>query len=276
MIYTIPNCGRVSPTTDFDGDGRGVIWIFEKPRPNAVYFMGVDAAVGIVGWDRLCRTENDHKTDNGVIEIIRQGRNGAPDVQVAEYAGPIDPECLADRANALGRLYAGNDENNQCMACVEVYPGPGGLTQQRLIHHYGYTNLWIPRYINVLASQAPRNVVGFTSSTRTRRDLWLRSKKHIIQGGLVIHSPWLVEEMADCQPDDWMLNETARAKYGKHDDRVIATFLACLAAHDWSWDTETKQEKVETGEPRNWQASDMGIEEMYAQWEERWEQLTEA
>lgn len=276
MIYTVANCGSLAPAENTGHDPRGVLWLFERPRPNANYFMGVDAAVGIIGWDRLCRTQNDYKTDNGVIEVVRRGINGAPDCQAAEYAGPIDPEALADRANLLGRLYGGNDESGQALACVEVYPGPGGLTQQRLIHRYGYTNLWVPRYVNVLAGQGPRNVVGFTSSSNSRRDLWLRGKKHIINGGIVLNSPWLIEEMADCQPDDWRLNETARAKYGKHDDRVISMFLALLAAHDWSWEIETRQEKVEVGGPVNWQASDIGAEAMLEAWEDRWEQLTEA
>ncbi len=79
--------------------------------------------------------------------------------------------------------------------------------------------------------------------------------------------------MADCQPDDWMVTETARAKYGKKDDRVVALLLAIYAAHDWDWDVETVKEEVVLKQV-DWQKSAITLEDQQAAWEERWDQIS--
>ncbi len=276
--YHIPRCGNISPLNDheIDWDPRGILWTWEDPKPNAYYVMGVDPTRGIVGWDRTLRKEDDAKTDNGAIQVIRIGKNERPDVQVAEYAAPIDAEDLGDVANAIGRMYGGDNEDGQALAIIEVWPGPGEPTQRRMISHYGYTHLYVPiRFANTLTPESGRNTVGWVSNQRSRRDLWIRGMKHVVQRKIRINSPWLVEEMADCQADDWMVTETARAKYGKHDDRVVALLMAIYAAHDWSWEYETEKVEVHPGTGSNWQASDIGVEDLMTAWEDRFSELSE-
>jgi hypothetical protein len=154
--YTISPGGRVYPIPvadlEYDNplqDPRGIIWLWEPPHSRANYVMGVDPTFGITGWDRAFRTQDDKRVHNGAIELIRVG-NGlpgmddfSPDVQVGEYAAPIDPEDLADVANLLGRLYSGRDEDGQSLSIVEVHPGPGLVTQRRLINTHGYTNHFV-------------------------------------------------------------------------------------------------------------------------------------
>jgi len=280
--YFVSNCGKLEPRnleTGFELDPRGIVWIFEPPKPGASYFMGVDPARGIVNWDRKLRLQDDDRTDNGCIEVVKKGNweRGIPDVQVCEFAAPIDAEELADVANAIGRVYGGNNEDGQAMAIIEVWPGPGEPTQRWMISHFGYTNLYVPvRYANTLTPERGRNVVGWVSSQRSRRDLWTRGMKHIIQERLLINSPALAEEMADCQADDWMASDTARARWGKHDDRVVAMLLAIYAAHDWSWEIETIKSEVTSGGSIDWQKSDCTVEEMYDAWNERFSQLLES
>ncbi|KKK58258.1 hypothetical protein LCGC14_3046250, partial [marine sediment metagenome] len=88
----------------FDGDPRGILWIYEQPQPNADYVVGVDPTLGLSSWTRYARTRDDVDTDNGAIEVIKVGKL---DVQVAEYAAPINALDLAEAANAIGRLYKG-------------------------------------------------------------------------------------------------------------------------------------------------------------------------
>lgn len=276
--YHIPKCGHLAPLEryELDEDERGIIWLWEPPSPGGVYFMGVDAANGIVGWTRQFRRDDDRETDNGVVEVYRYYDGRKPDMlQVAEFAAPVDPEELADVANALGRTFAGRNEDGQCMCIVEVYPGPGGITQKMMIHKYGYTNLWVPRYVDTLAPQAPRNVVGFHSNVKTRRDLWIRSSKHMITKRAELRSPWLIEEMANCSPDAFQL--TGRAAEGLHDDRVIASMLSIYAAHDWGPDVETEVVEVREGEqPTSWQATDISSSRMYDAWEDRFADLLDS
>lgn len=259
---------------DLDLDPRGIAWMFEEPSTRATYVMGIDPTVGITNWDRSLRTRDDVKTDNGAIEIIRVGRNGAPDVQVCEYAAPIDPEDLADVANALGRLYSGADENEQCLCIIEVYPGPGLLTLRKMINHYGYTHHFIWKYLDTMSTK-PTNSLGWTATPKTVRDLWIRGSRHINRGGIRILSDYFVEEMTDAEQDT--LKMTAKAIFGRHDDRLRALLMAVWAAHDWSNQIETEEHShVEpNAEPREWQSSDISAERMLEAWEDRFAQISE-
>jgi hypothetical protein len=284
--YTISPGGRVYPIPvadlEYDNplqDPRGIIWLWEPPHPRANYVMGVDPTFGITGWDRALRTQDDKRVHNGAIELIRVG-NGlpgmddfSPDVQVGEYAAPIDPEDLADVANLLGRLYSGRDEDGQSLSIVEVHPGPGLVTQRRLINTHGYTNHFVWKTQDAMS---PRQTayLGWVASPRTVRDLWVRCRHHILKGGFEARSPWLVEEWQDAEGDVFWQHDK---KYlAHHFDRTRAVNMALWAAHEWTFDVETKPSKVEEGGKRaSWQASDMSEEGLMDAWEERWEEIGE-
>jgi len=276
MNYTIQGRHQVRQLSDLDcdHDARGIVWMYEEPNPRATYVMGIDPTVGLTGWDRALRTEDDTKTDNAAIEIIRVGYEGRPDVQVCEYAAPIDPEDLADVANALGRLYAGREEEEQCLCIVEVYPGPGLLTLRKMIDHYGYTKHFVWSYLDSAAPKLTKQL-GWTASPKSVRDLWIRGSRHINRGGVVIYSPEFVEEMTDCETDPTKM--TAKAIYGRHDDRVRALLMAIWAAHASSGQIETEiRSRVELGVPAaSWQASDMSLDRMYEAWDDRFAELSD-
>src|SRR5438067_11441753 len=106
QAYHIGNKAALTPVDfqefgrrDIEMDPRGIVWMFEPPLRGAAYCMGIDPTMGITGWDRRLRGENDNKVDNGCIQIIRVGTETDPDVQACEFAAPIDSEDLADVAN---------------------------------------------------------------------------------------------------------------------------------------------------------------------------------
>lgn len=274
--YHIPKCGLMEPVEEdeLDLDPRGLIKMFEPPHPKATYVMGIDPTVGITGWDRNLRTQDDYKTDNAAIEIIRVGNAHTPDVQVCEYAAPIDPEDLADVANMLGRLYTGRADDNQCLCIIEVYPGPGLLTQRRMINEYHYYSHFIWKYLDTLTSK-PTNSFGWTSTPKSVRDLWIRCSRHIKMHNIRLNSPWLVEEMCDCEMD--MIKMAGKAAYGKHDDRVRAIMMAIWASHDWSQALDlSDQHGVEKGDKMpNWQSSDITLDAMMDAWENKFADLQE-
>jgi hypothetical protein len=274
--YTIQGTNHLEllPSTMLDQDPRGICWMFEEPNPRATYVMGIDPTVGITNWDRTLRTEDDTKTDNGAIEIIKVGRMGKPDVQVCEYAAPIDPEDLADVANVLGRLYSGQSDDEQCLCIIEVYPGPGLLTLRKMINAHGYTNHFVWKYLDSMTTK-PTNVLGWTASPKSVRDLWIRGSRHINRGGIIIRSDYFVEEMTDCVQDP--IKMAAKAAYGAHDDRMRALLMAVWAAHDWNSQIETdSHSRVEVGSvPTNWQQSDISSDRMFEQWEERFSEIAE-
>ena len=268
----------VQPPDGFDdGDPRGLVWLYEPPSPRATYVMGIDPTQGRTGWNRYSRGEDDTNTDNGAIEVIRVGTGEPgslkfkPDTQVAEYAAPIDPYDLAKVANALGRMYGGNDEDGQALCITEVYPGPGGPTQRTMMETYGYTHMYRWQYLDTgMPAERSKFDFGWYSTKQSMQHLWTKGLRYIHHKRLVFKSPYLVEEFADCEMDlVRMRGEAARG----HDDRVMACLLAIWAAHNWSFEIEPVTSHVEQGPVVEWQSTDISQERMLTAWEERWSEL---
>ena len=257
---------------EWDEDPRGLIWVWEEPLSNATYLLGIDTAVGITGWDRSLRISADVKTDNAVIQVLRSGLGRKPDVQVAEFAAPIDHYDLAKVTNFLGRYYAGNAEDGQALACIEMNNG-GWATHETLVNRYGYLNFPVWTKIGQGLTARPTQIYGWWSNRQTRRDLWIKGMRHINGRQLVVNSPWLVEEMTDCTWDNF-LAMTARGSYGNHDDRVCSMLIAIWYAHEWSLELNPPEDDklVVAGGPE-YQASDMTYEEMNDAVNDRWESL---
>jgi len=250
-------------------DPRGLLLMFEPPVANATYMMGGDPTVGITGWSRALRTEGDHKVDNGALEVFRVdaikllffGKDGQPeidpqtkaqrwiyrDLQVAEYAAPVDAVELARVANLLGRIYAG-DAEDQCEFIYEAYPGPGMLTTQELLR-LGYGNLWMWEYIDSAAEQTNR--VGWRSSRESQKLLWYRSRRHLMERRAKIVSPYLVSEYSNAVIDVDKMR--AKAAYGSHDDRLQAANMCFWAGHRWTYDAERTNEPVTDKPEVDWQ-----------------------
>lgn len=263
----------LEPVDSFDQDSRGIIWVWEEPRPNANYVVSCDPSYGLAGWNRALRTEDDEKTDNCAVEVIRCGTRGKPDVQVAEYAAPIDAEDAAAVVNFLGRMYGGANEEGEALVIIEVQPGPGLLTQRQLINHFGYSNLFVWQHLDRMEMK-PTLSYGWYSSRQSRQALWIRGTRHINQHKIILNSPWLIEEMTDCVLDNF-LSFTARAQWGAHDDRIVALLMGIWAANEWNF--ENAPEEAAKPEPANaapWQASDISYEEMQDAWQEKFARLT--
>jgi len=259
-------------------DPRGIIWIWEAPKRVASYVIGVDTSRGIVNWSRHMRTENDHKVDNGVLSVWRIGERGEPDVQVAEFAGPIPGEDMAEIGNFLGRLYRGREED-MCTQIIETWPSSSGISyQERLYHEFGYHNLW--RRIVSGSMQWARDF-GWEANGKTLQDLWSRTlrrfqffdgkrdKDNVFGGRMktVVRSPWLIEEMRTCETDPEKMK--GKAEYGCHDDRVRAAQLAIYGAHDWTTMDFFEEEEAKTmaekrsGKHGDWQSRDYSVEDMH-------------
>lgn len=253
------------PWEEIKKDPRGILLMWEPPRPGAKYIMALDPTQGITGWSRATRTDGDHKTDNGAIEIfhvdgarelcwkIENGQKVADmdlstgrqriryrDVQVAEFAAPCDAVEIARVANVLGRIYAGAEED-QCELIHEAWPGPGILTTQELLR-LGYANLWMWEYIDSAVEESNR--IGWRSTRESQKLLWFRARRHLMNSSAVIRSEFLLGEYSNAEIDVDKMR--ARAAYGYHDDRFMAANLAFWAGHKWSYEVERTDEQVTT------------------------------
>lgn len=260
-------------------DPRGQLLVWEPPQSWADYSVGVDPTLGVLNWSRSTRSEEDWKHDNAAIEVFRVGafKDGKkrPDVQVAEWVGPIDAQDLAPIANFIGRMYGGCHEDKQALMTIEVYPGPGWLTQREMHDRFGYDRFlrWLVEGKNLIQHDTGRK--GWISNQHTRRDLWTRSGGHLKRRNVVLNSSFLVEEMVACTPDNF-ISVTARAarlgRTGLNDDRVVAAMFALWAANEWQIGQEPSEPTgaAESKPAIDWQLDgSMSYEDMVESWNER-------
>src|SRR3990167_4232844 len=287
QAYNIQHKTSLTPTHAdlLDLDPRGIAWLFEPPSPGADYAMGIDVSATIHdGWTRYARTDTDYKTDNSAIEVVRKGKGDQckgcsyptwtcsrgprhfwPSVQVAEYAAPINGFELAPIANALGRLYAGQDDNGQCLSIVEVQPGQGFATQREMMNRFGYTNQYVWTHLDKI-TPTPSTSYGWVSSRTTVPYLWTKASRIIQRHEVVVNSPHIVEEMANCSINSHGWGEAASPN---HDDRLRALLLALWGLHAWTFDVETDSTPAQVGQGSgNWQAQAVSVERMHEQWDE--------
>lgn len=275
-------------------DPRGLLQVWEPPQSWADYSMGVDPTVGVLGWTRSTRTDEDWKHDNAAIEVYRVGSlreeivksaDGKParqmvkqpDIQVAEWVGPIDAQDLAYVANFIGRMYGGSHEDGQALATIEVYPGPGWLTQREMKDKFGYSRFlpWLQEGKNMIQRDTGKR--GWISNQHTRRDLWVRSGGHIKRRRAILRSKWLVEEMVACTPDNFIGLTARAARLGKsqlNDDRVVATMLALWASNEWQIGQEPSEPaQLQKTDEVDWQLSAMTADDLADAWDARMAEL---
>lgn len=168
-------------------------------------------------------------------------------------------------------MYGGRDEDGQALCIVEVYPGPGGPTQRTMMEQYGYTNMYRWQFLDTgMPSERSKFDFGWYSNSKSMQHLWTRGLRYIHKKQLVFKSPYLVEELADCEMD---LVKLRGAAAGGHDDRAIACLLALWAGHNWTFNIEPVVSHVESGPVHNWQSQDISLDRLTDAWEERWQEL---
>lgn len=273
-------------------DPRGVLLMFEPPRKDAKYVMGMDSSEGITGWSRATRVQGDHKTDNGAIEIFEIDGEKVPlwttdengnrvadldpstgrqrvryrDVQVAEFAAPCDAVEIARVANVLGKIYRGSSEE-QCLLIWESWPGCGMLATQELLR-LDYRNLWQWETF-ADAQAAPTNSLGWHSSYQSQLILWTRARRHMMSRSALIRSRFLYDEWAKAEVD--VAKMRAKASYGNHDDRFVASELAFWGGHAWTYDEYQQESVTETPQVLDYQRRAPGLEdyESFTDWRSR-------
>lgn len=252
--------------SEIDHDARGIVWLWETPQTTAQYIMGIDPTNGIIPWNRNIRREGDTNTDNGCIQILRKGADeNSPDVQVAEFAAPMDQESLAEVANLLGRIFGGQQEDGEALCITEIHLALGLIVNRKLMD-LGYTNLWVWEHIDKMAISQTGHIGWYASPTAVRT-LWEQFRRRVTLNGIKIRSRWLVEELQDCIWDHH--KQTANAASGTHDDRIRGLALCEWAAHSWGApETLSTKESNEKSSKVEWQRSAVT-------WEQQEEQMNE-
>jgi len=202
--------------------GVQVLQVWELPKKNNRYYIGVDVSDGI-------------GADRSVISVVRAATERQPFEEVAQYlSADILPIDLAYVVDTVGRFYSDGDGME---AKVAVETNNHGLaTHSELDRHLGYTNFYIWQWEDSRpGAKRLTNKAGWYTSKRTRPLLITRLFQALTSfddvthlPDLVINSPHTFDEMRDFQTEDTLVNAVAAP--GATDDCIFALGIAYFTA----------------------------------------------
>jgi len=246
---------------------NGRLLVFEAPRSGHRYALGVDVAEG-VGQDR------------SVIQVLRIGTTKEPDEQVAEFASDHhDPIDLATLAASVGRFY--HDDSGEEALIIPECNGVGNGIPIDLQARLNYGNVFIWKVYDKMTNQLT-NRLGWWTNRSTRPKLIAQGLHALTKRDLIVNSPFCLDEMEDFERDPFLAK--AKARFGRHDDRIMALLIAYWGAHDEEWLTgedvaeqrrlltqakgiqHTKEAAI--GTKATWQNTAVTSEEMLAAWDD--------
>tara|TARA_R110000851_G_scaffold20680_9_gene62387 strand:- start:3568 stop:5088 length:1521 start_codon:yes stop_codon:yes gene_type:complete len=173
----------------FDGEER----LYEEPRDDDVYAMGVDVAAGV-------------GRDYSAISVISM----ATFQPVFHYrSNTISPSAFADKVMQIGNLF-----NNARVLCESNNHGHVVLYRLR---HFGYKHLWC-------------SVDGkdWTTTTKSKLDAYETLREYITQGMIMKMDAQVLAELR-CLV---VLRVTPEAPPGMHDDLAMSIALAYRCLRD--------------------------------------------
>lgn len=183
--------------------------VWEKPEQGESYYIGADVAHGIEGRDYSC------------AQVIRIGRGGAPDAQVAVWHGWISPTPFADVLAAIGYWY------NTCEIASEINDcGQKTYMQLYRILEYPFLFRW-KHYDRVKNFYS--DLMAWQTTSKTRPLLITKMRESIIDNTISLYSYETLDELFTFASDD----DGGRFEgQDNNDDMVFALMIAVWCAHD--------------------------------------------
>ena len=182
--------------------------VWDIPKKNVKYFLGVDVAEGLGG-----------KRDSSTIFVM--DKNGK---QVAEFkSNKIKPYEFADIVDCVGRWY------NKGLLTVEKASG-GHSVIERLRYDKHYMNM--TKYQTYDEFKRTIWQVGFSTSNKTKSIAVNDAREWFDKGLIDIQSNDLLEEMKVFVAED---NGAFNAVSGSHDDLISAMWLCIQGAKNGFW-----------------------------------------
>lgn len=178
-------------------DKAGPLRVWEEPKVNKRYVIGVDVAEGLaVG-------------DWSVIQVV----DHASGEQVAEWHGKCEPYELARIAVAVAKRYN--------MALLAIESNNHGRSTIDAVLDMGYRNMWVDEIPD--PPRRPRKRWGWRTDRNTKPRIIDSLIRDINEGTHGIKSRDLLDEMISYKRND---DGSTEAEYGRHDDRVMAYAIA--------------------------------------------------
>lgn len=184
-------------------DEKGPLKVWRTPKTGKGYFIFADVAKGVEGGDYSDAQVYDRSSWE----------------QVAEWHGKVDSLEFGKILYGLGLYY------NTAIIAVEVWPGPGISTGQKLVE-MKYPNLYKNTEWDGEAN-VKTGEVGWVTNKRTRWDMLATLKESVREKGFILRSQEALDEF-----ENFIRHENGKeaAREGCFDDRVItaAGALHCM------------------------------------------------
>lgn len=211
--YRISKIHEFEP--DYDEPPEGALVLWEEPKPNTDYTIGVDPSWG-VGQDRAA------------IHILKNGTIKNKDMQVGEFcSSTMNVHDLVPICYMLGNMFKNTQEDTEALMSVECNISDDIVHQLR--NNFCYSNLFVWKFYDNIKRQIS-NKLGWWTSSRTRPKIIIKAVHYIKQDWWDISSPWLVNEMQTIEKlED---KQRVEAAQGHHDDLFMAAAIALWSAHD--------------------------------------------
>lgn len=211
--------------------------VWEMPEEGEDYYIGADPAGGIEGGDYSC------------AHVLRIGRGGAPDEQVAEWHGWMNPTPFGHVLCALGYMY------NQAEIAVELNSGFGEKCYIEIFRILQYPRLFRWKHYDKIKNFFT-DYMGWYTNVKTRDLIITGMRERIMENTVVLRSAWLIDEMMDFSQDE----DGGRFEgQNTNDDRVMAGMIAVWCAHDSDYGKAAAvKENVGLGKPKYYVFDDKG------------------
>jgi hypothetical protein len=201
----------------------GKLFVWEEPQNGEIYAFGADSSDGL----------GERRSDNSVLQFFRKGSRWKLDSQVAEFASPdISGADLWLYGMAVGTYFSvyTNGKIRQ-PRCVPEINREGGRTFLSEMQKHGWKSESFHVQIKMKAATRrgqPSISYGWYSDSANRSVMVERGVQAIREEYIELNSPWLISEL------DTLICENGKiqAAKGKHEDRLIALWLAFVSIYD--------------------------------------------
>lgn len=210
------------PPAERDG-GRLRVW--ERPEPGESYYVGADPAMGIEGTG-----------DFSCAQVLKIGRGGAPDVQVAEWRGWINPTPFGHVLVGLATWY------NECELALELN-SVGEKTYIEVFRILEYPNLFRWKHYDKLKN-IYTDYMAWVTNHKTRDLIITHMRERIMEDTVILRSYDLLNEMLDFSQDE------AGGRFegqNTNDDRIMAQMICGWCAHDSDYGKQAAMKPASDG-----------------------------
>lgn len=181
------------------------LFIWEKPKPDTKYFLGVDGAEGV-------------GQDFSVISVWSE-----ESIQVAEFRNnKIAPHILSEILYQLGLYY------NYGFLVIEK-ASAGHTIVSKLRFDYKYRNMYMHKEYD--ARGRAKKKVGYVTNSTTKPLMINGFREKFEEGHIVINSKTLLEEMKVFKIEGSKMGAIS----GRHDDCLMATAMALVGIDSKVW-----------------------------------------